>query len=359
MRSEEFCLMNHCQGFWGGSALSSEPLQTRIVEDAIYVPFRSDVFLDRDKEWGIFDANGSLVMEAAYVRGESQDLVGQRLYVDPASLDIVDGPYDTMIYGGPIIPHYGHFLLSSLARVWALDGSAPALFHSHPALFEHGAPYIRDVTAAAVLTPKNACSLTRPTRIKRLVVPQASVIEQCRVSPVYAASVGRIGYTFKDTGRFTATNYYLSKSRLAFGVAGLQDEDVVERAFVRRGFDIVYPETLSIADQVSLFRNATTIAGTVSSAFHTVALTPYATGRRVLFDYNNMPNSNFALLDHGRVGKSDYFSMSESVQVTSRDGFNVWYAARDIQALADAMASAADPANLARQLMDSSSGSCI
>ncbi len=347
--------MKHCQGFWGGSALSREPLQTRIVEDAIYIPFRSDVFLDRDNEWGIFDANGSLVTEAAYVRGDSQDLVGQRLYVDPASLDIVDSPYHTMIYGGPIIPHYGHFLLSSLARVWALDGSAPALFHSHPALFEHRAPYIRDVTAAAGLTPKNACSLTQPTRIKRLLVPQASVIEQCRVSPVYAASVGRIGYTFKDTGRFTETDYYLSKSRLAFGVAGLEDEEMVELAFARRGFEIVYPETLSIADQVSLFRNARTIAGTVSSAFHTVALTPYASGRRVLFDYNNMPNSNFALLDHGRAGNSDYFSVFENVQVTSRDGFNVRYTARDIQALADAMVSVADPANLTRQATGSSS----
>lgn len=350
--------MNHCQGFWGGSALSSEPLQIRIVEDAIYVPFRPDVFLDRDNEWGIFDAEGSLVVEAAYVRGESQDLVGQRRYVDPASLDIADGPYGTMIYGGPIIPHYGHFLLSSLARVWAFDGSAPVLFHSHPALFEHGAPYIRDVTAAAGLTPRNACSLTRPTRIKQLVVPQASVIEQCRVSPVYAASVGRIGYTFKDTGRFIAANYYLSKSRLGSGVAGLEDEEMVELAFARRGFEIVHPETLSIADQVSLFRNATTIAGTVSSAFHTMALTPYAGGRRILFDYNTMPNSNFALLDHGRAGQSEYFSMSDSVHVASREGFNVWYAAKDVRELANAMASVADPARINR-LNDASSGNRI
>lgn len=108
--------MDRCQDFWGGSLLSTDPLCTRVVEDAIYVPFRPDLFLDRDTGWGIFDANGDLVEEAAYVRGSSQELVGQRKHIDPASLDIVEAPATAMIYAGPVIPHYGHFLLTSLAR---------------------------------------------------------------------------------------------------------------------------------------------------------------------------------------------------------------------------------------------------
>jgi capsular polysaccharide biosynthesis protein len=332
-----------CQGFWGGSSFLTTPLRTRVIENAIYTPFNPHVFLDRDPDWGIYDANGDLVPEAAYVRGETQKLVGQCRHIDPATLDLQDAPSATMIYAGPIIPHFGHFLLTSLARLWALDGSAPALFHSHPSLFEHGAPFIRDILAAANLTPRNACSLARPTRIKRLVVPEASVIEQFQVSPAYAASGGRVGAAFTETGRFGAGRYYLSKSRLTFGVAGLQEEAAVERAFVRRGFEVVYPEVLSIADQVSLFRNAVVIAGTASSAFHTVALVPYARARRMIFSYSNTPNSNFALLDHGSLGKSDYRSMFDSVRVTSRERFNIWYEAHDINVLAETMAATSVP----------------
>ena len=276
-------------------------------------------------------------MEAAYTRGETHELVGQRRHADLASLPILDCFFDTMVYGGPIISHYGHFLLTSLARLWAMDGT-PALFHSNPEIFAHGAPFIRDILATTTLTRDNAFSPMHPTRIKRLLVPDASIIEQLRVSPTYADDARRVGAAFAETGRFTAKNYYVSKTRLSVAVARLEGEDVIERAFADRGFEIVYPETLSVADQVSLFRNAATVAGTVGSAFHTVALVPDAKGRRVIFDYNDMPNSNFALLDRGTAAKSEYWSLFGQIKRIAHPAFIAYYVAADLQNLANEMA---------------------
>jgi capsular polysaccharide biosynthesis protein len=41
----------------------------------------------------------------------------------------------------------------------------------------------------------------------------------------------------------------------------LQNEDSIEKSFYKRGFDVIFPETLTIESQVSLFASARFIAG--------------------------------------------------------------------------------------------------
>lgn len=335
--------MQRCDGFWGEYTLKTEPLRTVLIQNAIYMPASTQVYLDNDPLWGIYTENGDLVAQSAYERQPHRELVGQSRRLDLAGVNIVDGPFEEMVYAGPLISHYGHFLLASLARLWAVDGSHPTLFHSHPPIFDHGAPYIVELIAAAKLSPSNAFSFDRPTRLQRLIVPEASLVEQVYTSHEYITAVARVGQNILETGRFKQRDYYISKSRLRGGVACLVDEEVIERAFIEAGFEIVYPETLSLPDQVSLFRNARTIAGTASSAFHTLALTPESTGRRILFDYASTPNANFALLDHGSKSQAFYYSLADRVRRERNEKFLSSYIANDIDTLAAEMVRIASP----------------
>lgn len=335
--------MQRCANFWGEHTLRTEPLRTRIVHNAIYMPASTQVFLDRDPHWGIYTESGELVAEAAYERSPHRELVGQSRHLDLRDIDVVDGPFEEMVYAGPIIAHYGHFLLTSLARLWALDGSRPALFHSHPPIFDHNARFILELLAAAGLTRDNSYSFERPTRICRLVVPEASFFEQYYVSRDYSAAVEKIGNAIPETNRFEHRDYYISKARIGSGVASLADEEEIERAFRQEGFEIVYPETLSLPDQISLFRNARTIAGTISSAFHTVVLAPKGRSRQILFDYSDTPNSNFALIEHGIEANVSYYSLSDSVTRHHNDRFIAYYVAKDIESLARKMVQIAMP----------------
>ena len=329
--------MRHCTTLWGDAAFSSAPLRTVVIEDAIYLPFSPTVFLDRDPDWGIYTSDGFLVREAAYLRGERRELVGQSLYNANARASVTDEHVEEMVYGGPIMPHFGHFLISSLARLWAAEPDRPFLFHSSPPVFDHRAPYIQAFVAAAGLTPRNCLSFDKPTRIRRLIVPEPSIVEQASVAAAYSASAAKIGDAFAPTGLFDGQRCYLSKARLTRGIAGLFGEEVIEEAFHKAGFLIVRPELLSIAEQVDLFRSASIIAGTASSSFHAATLVPQSESLRVVFSYSDTLNSNFSLIDYGLQGRSLYLSLKGHVEPTSRPDFLSYYRALNPKRLADEM----------------------
>ncbi|CAO4180018.1 hypothetical protein CLBKND_03533 [Methylorubrum aminovorans] len=329
--------MQKCIEFWGEHNFRTAPLRIRVVENAIYMPSSTKVYVDRDPHWGIYTEAGELVVEAAYERMAHRELVGQSRSLNLIGIDIFDGPFQEMVYAGPIVAHYGHFILASLARLWAVDDSRPALFHSFPPIFDHGARFIVEMVAAAGLTRDNAFSFDRPTRIRRLFVPEPSIVEQCYTTPAYSATAAKVGEKIPKTECFGRKDYYISKAHMNSGVICLANEEVVEQAFQTAGFEIVHPETLPLADQVSLFRNARTVVGTVSSAFHTAALAPEATGRHVLFDYTRTPNANYRLLEFGIRADVSYYSISDYVTPGDKDQFLVHYKANDIEALAKEM----------------------
>ncbi len=330
--------MKECEGQWGDKIFNQTDLVVRCIDDAIYMPFSSSIFFDRYPNWGIYTSEGSLVEEASYVRGPRSSLVGQSKHLDLSNIDIRECPFEEMVYGGPIIPHYGHFILTSLARMWAFNSRQPILLHSDPPLFSHGLDFIARLRELARFSPDRVMSFSHPIRIKRLLVPQAALIEQFYVSPSYSLSLVELGNRIERTGGFRGSKCYLSKSKLKRGVARLSEENLIEDAFASKGFDIVYPETLCLPDQVNLFRNASVIAGVASSAFHTLALMADSKATRVIFCFEPEINSNFRLLDFGAGGTSRYFSLHERVSPQADSHFQVSWNSSNTESLASDMA---------------------
>lgn len=88
-----------------------------VHEDVLYGPVASHAWHD-EPHWGIYDRAGHLVDAAAYHRGPGKTLVGQSRWLDRAASRAGDAPDETYIYGGILIEHFGHFLLSSVSRFW-------------------------------------------------------------------------------------------------------------------------------------------------------------------------------------------------------------------------------------------------
>jgi hypothetical protein len=69
-------------------------------------------------------------------------------------------------------------------------------------------------------------------------------------------------------GREAHQKIYLSRSRLHSTQRKIQGEKKLERELAKRGWRIVYPETLPIIEQLEALRFARVIAGSIGSAFH-------------------------------------------------------------------------------------------
>ena len=293
-----------CTQLWGTAEINqSNPIVT-CFHDVIYFPFSDTVFFDRDSQWGIYDKSGYLIKEAAYTRGPEENLVGQSQYrvIDPND-KISDAPCDTYIYGGLFIPHYGHFLITSLARLWGFiyekAEDTNVLFHSTHESGDHfKINYSGMLLRSLGLSPANVIRFREPTRIKNLVVPSRSFLEQKSAYHVYADLCRLIGSRLlgSEVQCSNDTPVYMSKTKLPIGVAKIVNEQEIEEALRNKGFDIVYPEQLSIKEQIDLFMTRTRIVGSAGSGFHTHIFVPNPP-KMLCIHYKNILNSNFVMLD--------------------------------------------------------------
>ena len=105
-----------------------------VFEDVIYRPLLSAA-IDQDESWGIYDNRGRLVDLAAYSWGPGRHLLGQSERQEVGSEVFVD---QTMVYGGVYIDHFGHFLLSTLSRLWPFADPAMCERYQGLPLLMHG-----------------------------------------------------------------------------------------------------------------------------------------------------------------------------------------------------------------------------
>lgn len=325
--------LERCQLLWGANQ-ARETVSFKTYEDAIYLPFTAGKFLDHNPHWGLYSSDGHLIPEAAYRRGSDLALVGQseRIDIEP---DVIDtAPFDTMVYGGPLLAHYGHFLLTTLARCWALDGSHPVLFHSSPPVQDHEAGFILELLRCAGLE-RRSFSFERPTRLRRVIVPEPALYEQHSIGTHYATAMAAIGRNIPFLPSPAPKKVYLSKSRLNSGVNGLDGEYFIDLKMRQAGFDIVHPESLGLAEQVNIFRRAELIVGTAGSAFHTLALTPHTQARRIVLTLEHFLNTNFLLIDRACGGTSDYFTIKDALSSSESERFAVNHVIKNANHLAD------------------------
>ncbi len=329
----ESASLNRCELLWGANQ-ARETVSFKTYEDAIYLPFTAGKFLDHDPRWGLYTADGHLIPEAAYRRGSDLALVGQSERIDVEHDAIDAAPFDTMVYGGPLLAHYGHFLLTTLARCWALDGSHPVLFHSTPRVQDHEAGFIVELLRCAGLEQRSF-SFDRPTRLRRVIVPEPALYEQHSIWTHHAAAMAAIGRAIPSLPSPSPKKVYLSKSRLISGVNGLEGESFIDLKMRQAGFEVIHPEHLGLAEQVNLFRKAELIVGTAGSAFHTLALTPHTQARRLVLTLEHFLNTNFLLIDRACGGTSDYFTIKDELFPSESERFAMNHVIKNANHLAD------------------------
>ena len=254
------------------------------------------------------------------------------------------------IYGGRVHSHYGHFIINTLPRLWPLAvGRQPDLkILCHDSATPESwftVPFIATILKALGLTPDNFVVFTRPTRLRRVIVPQTSLGEQTHGYYCFRALCHRISMMIGGGNeRVERTPVYLSKTKLAGGVGRIRNEFELEAALHKSGVEILYPELLTISEQIALFAQPRVIMGTTGSAFHSSIFSPPRSKIICLNQIHNV-NSNFAIIDRLNGNTSEYYyQKNTTVTNDSASGFLTEFV------LPDPNAAASDLLHLADQL---------
>jgi hypothetical protein len=186
--------------------------------------------------------------------------------------------------------HYGHFLIETLSRAWALLEPSQKVqpydhYVFHP--FLHKTPDPLKFSPARIsfkclgLELEKVVVLKEPARFDHIDVPKPYFNINDSVNPAMAKVYGRIqtcalglgtsgvGLINKwlgwpETGRL---KIYISR-RKARGYHPMLNEQEVEKLFLAFGFRIFHPEKWSFEQQVSIFSRSDVIAGVEGSALH-------------------------------------------------------------------------------------------
>ncbi|TXM68005.1 glycosyltransferase family 61 protein [Methylobacterium sp. WL69] len=315
-------LLERCRVVWGRTDRIAAPPALRVVTDAVYRPATDTA------PWSVTGPDGTH-LDGTHPDGNPPNV---------AAVDPVAGAEPVPhLYLGPLAPHYGHFLVGTLGRLWPLldwHGPPPRLLYrgdAEPAAL----PFLAPVLSAFGLTPRDLVRFDRPTRIAYLLLPEPSLVEQASAHAVHADLVRTIGRPFWSgvTVDGIERPAYLSKTRLASGISRLRNEPDLEAALARRGVDILHPEALELPDLVRLFSERRVVMGTTGSAFHTAAFA--APGRRILgLNWAPHLNANFPLLDGLNGTRGRYYHPAGS-EAGPDDGFHFGWSVPDPEGVAE------------------------
>ena len=260
-------------------------LRLRVVDDAVLVP-RARLG-DTSLGAGVLRRTdrGLVALGGAGVRRRGRE------YVLPPPTDPVvpSRRLEAAVFGGFLYDHYGHFLLESLGRLW-FEGAGS----DHPIVWIAATggtwrPWMTELADLVGIGPDRVVlnaedgalevgSLLvgdQGFEVHRYLHPwfleRLAVVESPRPAPTDGAHV------------------WLSRSGLG-EIGGVDEEAQIEHELVARGWTVVHPEQMSVAEQVEVLSGAVHVAGIEGSAFHTLLLLRGFAGTVDVLTRHDSPN---------------------------------------------------------------------
>ncbi|TNE62013.1 MAG: glycosyltransferase family 61 protein [Alphaproteobacteria bacterium] len=198
----------------------------------------------------------------------------------------------TYIFAGYIFPHYGHFLLESLSRLWFYRDKphVPLLWMGVHNQTEFNAVNQQLFELFGITNPMHI--VTEQTEVEELLVPEAGYIINSRYTGAQADALRLVGARAIKSGK----KVWLSRSKLS--KAKIFNEPAFERLLRHNGWTVYHPQDHRIADQLDMLSDAELIAGVEGSAFHTLVLMPDYTGKIYIIARGEQFNLDYASIAH-------------------------------------------------------------
>ncbi|WP_213547286.1 glycosyltransferase family 61 protein [Vannielia litorea] len=242
------------------------------LEGAYVVPPAKGLGNQSVQRSGVLDASGALVENAVTWRGKNA-VTTMPVMPEPDTVETLSGSW---MFLGPLFGHFGHFLVESICRIWAVDhlrGKIDGVlyvpkFQNRP---EHVANVYRPfLEALGVDLPMR--NLEDPTRVERLYVPRQGfgMFQMIEGAPEFRDFINaHAGKNIEPEG---PEKLYISRSELPGARGSVLAEKRLEAWLEAEGYTPYHPQKHSHAEQIAAYRAARQIIGVDCSPLHLLAL---------------------------------------------------------------------------------------
>ncbi|MEW9918514.1 FkbM family methyltransferase [Marimonas sp. MJW-29] len=182
----------------------------------------------------------------------------------------------TWLWGGVLWMHFGHFLVESTARLWALEHLGEKIdgvlfVPKRPRNGSEVTDFQRRLVAAMGTEADVACAGS-PERVERLIVPGQGFGLGPMISGTDAfrkAMRDRLGKSITADG---PEKLYISRSKLPAGRGNLIGETELEAHLSAEGYTIYHPQEHDIDHQIATYKAARKVIAAEGSALHLLAM---------------------------------------------------------------------------------------
>jgi hypothetical protein len=330
-------LLYRCNGVYGNvTVIARDPGFTE-VRDAFYIPH----------VWALYDHGRKLIPETGYFRGPEPTLHGASYVTshDP-SLPVDEAPDADYVFLGPLHQHYGHFLLATLSRLWPFikentRGVKFVTYGQHKNTIEL-TPFIDTIFKCFGIRHSDCVSFETVVRIRRIRIASPSFEETNFVHRVFQELGADIASRLvANCSTQMSAPLYLAKYKLASGVRRLVNEEQFASELERRGVKVAFPELLTVAEQIKLLQQHSTVCGLSGSALHTLCFVPPR--NVVVLNYNHSMIANQLLIDRVCHHRGLYLFPPHGLAEATATTFDKEYRMDDPRGLADSFMRVLDP----------------
>lgn len=219
---------------------------------------------------------------------------------------------EKVVYGGFFAHHWGHFLLDTVPRLWywfendqTIDKYVFMVYQDEST--ELTGNYREFFSLLGILDKVEIIS--QPTRYREVVVPELSYDRRKdywsrRYNQIFEA----VSANMKPEPQWeTREKIYLSRGRLEKALRMEAGLDFLDHYFRKNGFEVVYPEAISLSYMIFLIQNADLVAAESGSLPHNmlfgedgkkiVIVERYAFNDREQPDVNIIKDMNVVYID--------------------------------------------------------------
>lgn len=274
--------------------LRKEKRRVLELESAVILPTNG-------RKGGVVDSSGRFVSESAYA---DSDLVLWGGYYD-VDCDIEE-IHEPVIFIGQMQGHWGNFLFDCMARMWFVlqDGHSYRLAYcgmniEANALGKVGTGYCEFMGLLGI-RPERLIEVRQPTRFSKVLVPEIAVFPGTFYTNEFRTVFDQAVCAVNDLRKNNTFAWkafdkiYLTRRRMT--ACKETGEQQIERLFEKNGFQVIAPETMSVAEQIYIFSHCNVFASLEGTTSHNILFAQdavkhiilrkqdYANTRQLLFD---------------------------------------------------------------------------
>jgi hypothetical protein len=244
---------------------------TRVSGGLVIPPPKGDQNRSVQKS-GVIDADGQFVERSITWRNGTQVNVEPPM-PDPATITELPGAW---MYAGPLFGHFGHFLVESISRLWAvgqLKGQIEGIVFTPK--FQNRPQHILSVyqpMLESLGVDVKILNLEDPTRVETLYVPQQGfgMFEMIEGAPEFRDFINA------NAGRNVTADgpekIYISRSALPPARGSLLGEKQLEAYLEAEGYTIYHPQKDSFEKQMATYKAARYVISVDGSPLHMTGL---------------------------------------------------------------------------------------